>query len=302
MAQRPQQPQQNQLSCRRCNLVFPTWEARRRHIRESINHNVCYLCHSIVRDFETFNALQDHLDSFHFYCEPCDFFAPSVQGLMQHNLSVHNMCGVCREYFRNIHELNGHTVAVHRPHSANCLLCSRTFTALASVFNHLESGNCPQRATVQDIENLTREFYQSRGVPTYKLFACRECPRSFGRLSDLMQHIDTRACPATYWRGTASVGNLVEYLRRNLRRAVDVRLAAEQQQEQQQEQQPNQQPEQQPEQQQQQAENAPAQLTTTTTTTQPEAGDNNQQPNEANQPNEDPQPNGAHQPNENQNH
>lgn len=107
MAQRPQQPQQNQLSCRRCNLVFPTWEARRRHIRESINHNVCYLCHSIVRDFETFNALQDHLDSFHFYCEPCDFFAPSVQGLMQHNLSVHNMCGVCREYFRNIHELNG---------------------------------------------------------------------------------------------------------------------------------------------------------------------------------------------------
>ncbi|KAL2007356.1 hypothetical protein VTN00DRAFT_8794 [Thermoascus crustaceus] len=221
--QRRRRPQPPGLICPRCHMSFATLEARANDIEEPLDHNVCYLCLQvdIQEDFETFTELQDHLEKIHHYCEPCEWHCTSRQALRAHNISMHNMCAICEEYFQNVHELNGHTVAVHRPHMANCPLCSGSFTAYASVFNHLESDNCPYGATLQDIHNLATQYYQVRGIQMPNPFACRECPRSFNRLSDLMQHIDTRSCPANYFTNSESVGPMVTYIRNNLRDAVD---------------------------------------------------------------------------------
>ncbi|KAL1987146.1 hypothetical protein VTN96DRAFT_4752 [Rasamsonia emersonii] len=212
--------------CLRCRLSFPSVDSRRRHIEESINHNLCLLC-NFQKDFETFSALQNHLDRDHLYCEPCHWFAPSALGLEQHNISRHMMCSVCKEFFMNLNELNGHAM-VHRPRSASCVLCDKEFPVLSAAFNHLESGNCEAGATRADIRGLAEEFVSKRRYPRAPdghIFRCWTCQRGYHRLSDLLQHVETRSCREGYWKGVGNTGILVQFIRDNLKNAVNTRLS-----------------------------------------------------------------------------
>jgi hypothetical protein len=94
------------FECKRCSVKFPNWIAHNTHNHESIRHNFCRTCPHLV-DFESFRDLQKHLEERHFYCEVCDWSAPSREGLTSHNVSVHHMCGVCGRYFGAPHELQG---------------------------------------------------------------------------------------------------------------------------------------------------------------------------------------------------
>jgi hypothetical protein len=103
---------------------------------------------------------------------------------------------------------------------------------MSAVFNHIESEKCEERALQEDIRELTREFLQNNkpGVPrnmtaNSRLFRCWSCGRGYQRLSDLLQHSETRSCRDGYWRGTGNTGHLVQYVRANLKKTIDDRLA-----------------------------------------------------------------------------
>ncbi|KAL1970279.1 hypothetical protein VTN77DRAFT_5439 [Rasamsonia byssochlamydoides] len=212
--------------CLRCHLSFSSVASRRQHIEDSLDHNLCLLC-GFQKDFNSFSALQDHLERDHLYCEPCHWFAPSVRGLEQHNVSRHMMCSVCKEFFMSLNELNGHAL-IHRPKSAACVLCEKEFPVLSAAFNHLESGNCEGGATKADIRGLAEEFLSRRRYPRPSdghIFRCWTCQRSYHRLSDLLQHVETRSCREGYWKGAGGTGVLVQFIRDNLKKAVTTRLS-----------------------------------------------------------------------------
>ena len=56
-----------------------------------------------------------------------------------------------------------------------------------------------------------------------RLFECWPCQRSFRKLSDLLQHVETAFCRGGYWRENHAVGNLVQFVRDNLTAMVTAR-------------------------------------------------------------------------------
>lgn len=125
----------------------------------------------------------------------------------------------------SLNELHGHAL-IHRPKSASCVLCDKEFPVLSATFNHLESGNCEGGATKADIRGLAEEFFSKGRHPRPAdghIFRCWTCQRSYHRLSDLLQHVETRFCREGYWKGAGCTGVLVQFIRENLKDAVNTR-------------------------------------------------------------------------------
>ncbi|PGH17273.1 hypothetical protein AJ80_04915 [Polytolypa hystricis UAMH7299] len=181
------------------------------HYHVNIDQNICTLCHD-RRPFESFHALQIHLEKIHLYCEPCQWFAPSDVGLQQHNLSLHFMCYICSQYYANHHDLTGH-VQSHRPRTVKCLCCDETFYSRSAMFNHLEAGSCPSGFRPEYIQQLARDFLRilPHSQSNQYLYFCYQCSRPFGRLCDRLQHAEAK-CPSGYANGVRPAQYLVNFI------------------------------------------------------------------------------------------
>lgn len=199
--------------CARCRVSYCCRDLFMLHLETSLDHNLCILCH-YTKDFPTFTDLQDHLEQEHLWCEPCNWFALSYEGLMQHFQHLHFMCSICKEAFRNLNELMGHA-NTHRPLTVACFLCPEKFALRSAAFNHIESGNCTGGATTEDIRFVVRSFWANL-VSDSHLFACQPCHRQYQRLSDLLQHKETKSCPEGYWKGNNMTDRLVQYVQEQL--------------------------------------------------------------------------------------
>lgn len=220
-----------QTFCKRCCLSFCCRELYLLHIELALEHNLCIICH-YTEDFETFTELQDHIEEVHLWCEPCNWHAPSYEGLMQHFKSKHMMCSICKETFKGLNELTGHANA-HRPLTVTCFLCGEAFALRSAAFNHVESEKCPGGALREDIQGVVKEFWEklpqikSSWIPENQLFTCQTCHRSYKRMSDLLQHVETRACPEGYCMGNGITERMVQYVQENLKSAIVARLRRE---------------------------------------------------------------------------
>ncbi|EFW19047.1 conserved hypothetical protein [Coccidioides posadasii str. Silveira] len=217
-------PRAQFFHCHRCRLDFANRVEYSRHINNSFDHHPCNLCRHRT-DFNSFTGLQRHLEAFHLYCEPCQWFAPSTQGLRQHNTSRHFMCVTCGDYFNNQHQLSVHAF-VHRPFGVRCFGCNFQFPILSALYGHFESSRCPSGITSEDIQNIAAGYVRNLADSNGFIFYCRDCQRGFNRMCDLLQHSETRTCPAGYWGGSARVGLLVQYMEIRLRNIVESRRAA----------------------------------------------------------------------------
>ncbi|KAF3404464.1 hypothetical protein DPV78_003040 [Talaromyces pinophilus] len=208
--------------CARCNVSYCCRALFMLHLETSLVHNLCVLCH-YTKDFPTFTQLQDHLEQEHLWCEPCNWFAPSYEGLMQHFQRMHLMCPICKEVFRNLNEFTGHA-NTHRPLTVPCFLCPEKFALRSAAFNHIESGTCSGGATEDDIRFVVKNFWANLS-PEHKrywvsdshLFTCPPCHKQYQRLSDLLQHKETKSCPGGYnSEGNSMTDRMVQYVQEQL--------------------------------------------------------------------------------------
>lgn len=106
---------------------------------------------------------------------------------------------------------------IRRPRSVKCVGCDREFLTLSAAFNHLESSNCESGITRQNIEEFATEFLKARDVEG---LSCPSCDKVFSRMCDLMQHAETPSCKDGYWKGSGTVGQLVEHIMARIRPLV----------------------------------------------------------------------------------
>ncbi|RAO65028.1 uncharacterized protein BHQ10_001040 [Talaromyces amestolkiae] len=216
--------------CARCKVSYCCRDLFMLHLETSLDHNLCVLCH-YTKDYPTFTELQDHLEQEHLWCEPCNWFAPSYEGLMQHFQHFHFMCSICKECFRNVNEYTGHA-NTHRPLTVACPVCPEKFALRSAAFNHIESGTCTGGATTEDICFVVRHFWANL-TPDLKgywvsdslLFTCQPCHRHYQRLSDLLQHKETKSCPEGYGKGNSMTDRLVQYVQQQLPVLIEKRKA-----------------------------------------------------------------------------
>ncbi|KAK2747111.1 hypothetical protein FQN57_002366 [Myotisia sp. PD_48] len=218
--------QKTPYPCVRCQLTLSSGKSYISHLHYALNHNICHLCPG-RRDFETFAELQVHLEQFHLYCEPCQWFAPSAVGLRQHNTSKHYLCIICGDYFPNAHELNGHAFR-HRRRGVKCYCCNQDFSTLSAMFNHMESGNCASEIQQHDILTLAADFVRPLPYGDGHVFFCVGCRKTFRRMCDLLQHSETSACGDGYWKGSGHVGLMVTYIGKHIRSLPQARQAKQQ--------------------------------------------------------------------------
>jgi hypothetical protein len=222
------------ISCTRCCLSFSSHALYETHVEDSLDHHICPLC-EYKKDFETFTSLQDHLEMDHLWCEPCNWFAASDEALQKHFVHKHMMCSVCKETFKGLNELTGHANS-HRPLTVPCFLCEEAFALRSATFNHIESEKCDGGALREDVRYVVKDFlgklprnmgYQ---VLDNRLFSCHTCHKSYARLSDLLQHVETRSCPEGYCKGTGVTEHMVQYVQANLKAIIERRKSSEIQQ------------------------------------------------------------------------
>lgn len=198
-------PDPTRVVCFECGLILNDIQLVRIHL--VIDHNLCNVCGFLI-GFQTYEELQIHLEWDHFYCETCEWFAPSLQGLQQHNIHKHYMCVTCGEYFEGWNQLNGHSNC-HRSRDISCILCDKSFVTLPGAFNYLEGGKCEGGATADDIQQLVSEYYENYYfttniyIPEHKWIYCHVCDRKYHHLSELLQHLEFRSCSEIYNQGTA---------------------------------------------------------------------------------------------------
>lgn len=218
----PLSPTPTKVLCFKCGLALE--DIQLIHIHLVIDHHLCNVC-GFVAGFETYEELQNHLEQDHFYCETCEWLAPSHQGLQQHNIHKHNMCVTCGEYLEGPNQLKGHRNC-HLPLSISCFLCEKGFATLSSVFNHLESGKCEAEATTNDIQRLMSDYYSAYHfktnihIPVDKWIYCRACDKSYHNLSELLQHLEFRRCSETY---NQDLAQLVDYVKENIKTTISKR-------------------------------------------------------------------------------
>lgn len=218
--------------CARCGVSYCCRDLFLLHVETSLDHNLCIICH-YTKDFATFSDLQDHLEEVHLWCEACNWFAPSYKGLLQHFQHRHLMCSICKDTFRNLNELTGHA-NTHRPLTVPCFLCDEKFALRSAAFNHIESGTCTGGATKEDIRFVVRNFWAGLSpdlkgywVLDSHLFSCQPCHRHYQRLSDLLQHKETRSCPEGYCKMNSVTEKLVQYVQEQLPIIVEKRKKQE---------------------------------------------------------------------------
>ncbi|EED19276.1 C2H2 finger domain protein, putative [Talaromyces stipitatus ATCC 10500] len=217
--------------CTRCCVSYCCRNLYLLHVELSLEHNLCVLC-NYKTDFDRFEDLQEHTERDHFWCEICNWYAPSYEGLQQHFKHWHNMCEICKQTFNNQSELISHG-NTHRPMCVPCIMCGEKFNLRSASFNHMESGKCPSGATKGDIRFVVRNFWDhlcmelGYWVPDTHLFHCQTCQRYYQRLSDLFQHRESKSCREGYCKVNSITERLMNYLQEQLPLVVEARKKQE---------------------------------------------------------------------------
>jgi hypothetical protein len=87
----------SQTYCTRCEKEFPDARARQQHITDSSRHHLCYNCNHRP-DFDDEDELNEHLETEHHICVPCDRTFNNASDLTQHDVAVHYKCKSCGTY------------------------------------------------------------------------------------------------------------------------------------------------------------------------------------------------------------
>ncbi|PTU25586.1 hypothetical protein P175DRAFT_0554817 [Aspergillus ochraceoroseus IBT 24754] len=206
--------------CERCRRVFISDPAKNAHLRESRRHNFCSACPQ-SRDFKTPEELEDHSVDAHHFCPDCNMYHNSAGELRDHDVVKHYLCVRCDGYFGNDNNLRMHQQK-HQTRSMECYGCYQTFKSLSGMLIHLESGNCPSRATEEEIDNIARKCYQSRKYIISEdggwLYRCPSCSKEFLKLSALYQHAeDTPRC-SFLSKGHECLAKLEHFIARSIHR------------------------------------------------------------------------------------
>lgn len=84
--------------CNRCAKTFDSLPAKQQHVKDSRNHHLCHVCSS-PHDYATEDELDEHLESQHYICVPCDKQFRRSDDLERHDIAKHNLCAKCQRYF-----------------------------------------------------------------------------------------------------------------------------------------------------------------------------------------------------------
>lgn len=92
------------MYCQRCRKPLRSLQAQKQHIIDSPQHNVCVRCPQ-QPDFHSEVELNEHLESKHYLCVPCDRQFGGADQLDQHDVAVHNKCKECPRYLKSASDL-----------------------------------------------------------------------------------------------------------------------------------------------------------------------------------------------------
>ncbi|KAF9884196.1 hypothetical protein FE257_002187 [Aspergillus nanangensis] len=206
--------------CDRCCRVFISTPSKNMHLRESHQHHLCLVC-PCPRDYATGQELEDHLIQSHHFCPKCGTHHQSAKQLHEHDITQHRLCVRCGDCFATDNNLQMHQQK-HRPRNMACYGCSNTFKSFSGVLIHLESGHCASNVTKEAIDDIAREYYQSRKYISHErgtdgwVYKCPSCERQFATLSAVYQHAENvRRCSSpTNERGC--LAQLARYIARQL--------------------------------------------------------------------------------------
>ncbi|KAE8371987.1 hypothetical protein BDV26DRAFT_274975 [Aspergillus bertholletiae] len=103
-----------------------------------------------------------------------------------------------------------------------CCGCYKTFKSFSGFLIHLESGGCLSNITEYDIDDLAREFYQSRKYINDELeargwlYTCPHCVTEFSKLSTLYQHAEDVPSCSYFTKDHGCLAKLERFISRNL--------------------------------------------------------------------------------------
>lgn len=192
-----------QSKCPHCEVVFLTATALKYHLRTHLEERP-HQCDCCIETFEGEDELERHRLKHRkfkkerpFSCVRCDH-AFSTLGELRAHMGSHEgeeplSCPVCGKTFLNRSKLEKHR-ALHsgeRPHL--CTVCGSGFTSAASLRLHgtMHTGEkpyrCPQcHKSFKSSSGLRlHSWHHAEARPSYQ---CRECGRTYGRLTELKMH------------------------------------------------------------------------------------------------------------------
>lgn len=179
-----------------------------------------YDCNCCQRRFRSDYAQWQHKvekNHFDYECSCCYMTFETEQMRKEHEVDRHHYCADCERQFTSLNNTQQHLrSAAHLGSSITCPFCKRGFTTATGLVHHIESSACP-RARNLDRDAVYRIVRQKdpSGVISKKLigwtgsdsfeatarawnpyegaYECYLCPRTFGQLSSLNQHLQSPA-------------------------------------------------------------------------------------------------------------
>jgi len=186
-----------------------------------------YYCDPCDRWFNTENGYDMHIensaahrpyDDEDWECEICDRSFATRQSRHQHysNAAGHPYCVSCERMFRNQNNLNMHMRSkVHVGSAITCPWCKNNYATASGLTIHLESGSCSSGLNRAKINTQIRQLDRRNVITTPLLtmgdsyedtettaterawngdaYECYFCPREFGSLTALNQHLRSPA-------------------------------------------------------------------------------------------------------------
>ncbi|KAH7308370.1 hypothetical protein B0I35DRAFT_491305 [Stachybotrys elegans] len=119
--------------CSHCQRPFPNAKAWEQHISNSSRHHICYNCNHHP-DFYNEDELDEHLETEHHICVPCDRTFDDSYQLIRHDEAVHYICRLCRKHCESRSNLKN--VSFHHPHAAKkveCFGCNQIFVTYSAM-------------------------------------------------------------------------------------------------------------------------------------------------------------------------
>jgi KRAB domain-containing zinc finger protein len=134
-----------------------------------------------------------------FHCPTCDFIAPSMAVLTEHNTSVHReeyQCSSCTKTYKSQGGLRKHQ-KTHNPDATKlqCTVCQRTFYIQSALKRHMKVHSddrpnmCPTRGCKKAFKEMT-ELRAHMQKHAGEEFPCSQCDYKATSKKNLSSHMD----------------------------------------------------------------------------------------------------------------
>ncbi|KAL1405866.1 hypothetical protein Q8F55_007545 [Vanrija albida] len=202
--------------CGTCSKTFPAGgRARAAHLNATGHAAPAHECDRCFDWFNSENACWAHMNAknhFYWQCrdDDCYITRPTEHARELHEHNAHLYCGDCYRHFDSANNLKMHLNSrMHRSDTLECPACDRNFVSATGLAHHLERGSCPRAPNLDrmGVYRLVREldpnnWFTNKDVELRKVtysanegawngcaFECPKCPREFGSLRSLNQHL-----------------------------------------------------------------------------------------------------------------